>query len=188
MQCGLLTRFDSRRLTLQHGKVTVLHTLSHISSQDASLSLPSTRPVIDTKMYSTPSAVDDKRGFSSSLSRWMGMNSPMLLPRTILCAVTHTHTSRWIVVSRAHTHTLVSVNLAGSRIYHLLVGRGIWPADNHQGNSDGFHSVSISQTAVDSSFHSAWTLYNMGHGATTKCFSSSLAATVTFLRHLRSFV
>lgn len=105
MQCGLLTRFDSRRLTLQHGKVTVLHTLSHISSQDASLSLPSTRPVIDTKMYSTPSAVDDKRGFSSSLSRWMGMNSPMLLPRTILCAVTHTHTSRWIVVSRAHTHT-----------------------------------------------------------------------------------
>lgn len=60
------------------------------------------------------------------------------------------HTHKYML-----THTLISVHLAGVWRYHLLVGRRIWQADdrkqpNSRGNSDGFHSVSISQTAVDS--------------------------------------
>lgn len=101
-------------LILQHSKVTVLHPFSHISSQDPSLSIPVTWSVIDTKTYSTPSVVEDKGGFSSSLSPWMGMNSTVLLPRTILCAVTYTHiTHQWILMSHTHIRILVSLNLAG---------------------------------------------------------------------------
>ena len=99
---------------LQHSKVTVLHPFSHICSHDPSSSA-SVTCVIDAKTFSTPSVVEDKGGFLSSLSRWMGMNSTVLLPRTILCAVTYTHIHQWILVSHTHTHThiLVSVYLAG---------------------------------------------------------------------------
>lgn len=94
-------------LILHYSKAPALHLLfTYVQSRPIALFACD----VIRNRRSALSVVEDKGGFSSSFSRWIGMNSTVLLPRTILCAVTYTHVHQWILVW--HTHVLVSVNLA----------------------------------------------------------------------------